>query len=154
MEFLTIKKTEVETNIILLRDIINLFASRIKFNKPWIKSDEKYVNMWIKYAKECCNETNNLNNKIIIIYNKWLIDKNYRDEICRKLGVKNLDIINYVGRNSSFIGQNLEEIKENYIERYKIIDFPKETKQLLNNEEVIRLMKKIFPEIDITGFLN
>lgn len=137
------------TNIIILRDPFNTFASRFKYENSdlFTKVDEFHVNLWIEYAEEALNITNYFDNKLIILYNEWLTNKNYRDDISKKLGIYNYDNIYDVskcGNGSSFIGQNLDTV-DNYLNRYKIIDLPQDIKNLLNTDKILDLTHKIFP---------
>jgi len=89
------------TNIILLRDPFNMFASRIELLKlmPSLVGREDYHPfgnprwfgkwirlLWFKYADEFRGITNLLPNKIAISYNKWFSDESYRRGLSEKIG--------------------------------------------------------------------
>jgi hypothetical protein len=114
------------TKIIIVRNLENLVASRLQFN---IKNYE-----WYNYFKLCDDdffrtwETHVNNNFLKIHYDKWLIDKNYRNLICEQLNIINKDITNIVtspGNGSSFIGQSLDS-NGNLLSRYQQINMPKD----------------------------
>jgi hypothetical protein len=134
-------------NIIILRDPYNMFASRQKYiDNYWTKVDLLHIDMWIAYAEEALNINNNINNKIIILYNKWLTDKDYRDDIANKLGVYNFDntrIVSTCGNGSSFVGVKLDEV-QNYLERYKSVKLSDEVDDMLNNDRVKSLVNQLF----------
>ena len=63
-----------------------------------------------------------------IVFEKWLVDKDYRDSICKNVGINNLDITDYVaeeGGGSSFTLMNLDT-KENLLNRKSMYSIPDE----------------------------
>lgn len=135
-------------NIIIMRDPLNLFASRQQHpeSNRWLIVDEDHINLWVKYAEEALNITNNIQNKLVILYNKWLTDKNYRDSIAKIIGTPNFDNTEQVsicGDGSSFIGLQLDKV-ENYLQRYKMVEFPDHILNLLNSDKVTMLSDQLF----------
>lgn len=135
-------------NIIVLRDPVNMCASRYKHvdHSVHTQVNEYYINLWISYAEEALNITNNMKNKIVILYNKWVTDKDYRNEIAKKMKMINYDNTQQVsicGGGSSFVGMNLDE-PENYINRYKNVELPNDIIKLLNSDKVTNLVNKLF----------
>ena len=143
-------------NIIIIRDPLNTFASRVQHihnniqNNTLTKVDEYHINLWCSYVEEALNITNHFKNKIFIYYDKWLIDKNYRNYIANQLSVYNFDNITYVsfcGNGSSFIGQQLDQ-PQNYLERYKLIKFSDEILPLLTSDKIRYFTNKINQLLD------
>jgi hypothetical protein len=120
----------------IVRDFLNMISSRYKkWNddlgpgkndkrnfekyKQFFYSIEEICNCWKQMMKE--------NRKIL--YNKWVIDKNYRDEISKKLFyIDNInDNTSYVpslGNGSSFDGMKLQTDKNIYLNRFSQIKLP------------------------------
>ncbi|MHA1942074.1 MAG: hypothetical protein ACW97P_10140 [Candidatus Hodarchaeales archaeon] len=67
-------KWATEKRVIICRDILNTFGSRIKGD---IRTRRKIVNYWKSHVK---NKTGD----IFINYNTWLISQDYRDELSKK----------------------------------------------------------------------
>ena len=115
--------------IIILRDFVNMIISRYKkfgtqlgFNNYYLQNLESIIGMWKAQAKDIINQR-----AIGILYNKWVIDKEYRDDISKKLGFENLDKTDYVptmGDGSSFCGMRLEMNKDSYNQRFDKLMLP------------------------------
>ena len=159
--------------IIIMRDVLNLISTRYKKLEKLIEIRknrytqkeivDKFVNFSIQevpfiiklWKKHYETVTKNPQIKLIL-YNKWLISKEYREQISNLLNVtKNIDDIDYVpmhGTGSSFIGQKLDKV-QNYLSRYKQVKLPKKiTSLLLNDEILLQINKEIF-ELDIKNAL-
>ncbi len=146
--------------IIILRDFVNMLASRYKkfgnklaFNGYYVQDIDKIVKVW----KEQVYETINNKNVIAIYYNKWLFDNKYRDEICQKLSVENkndrIDFVPSMGQGSSFCGMKLESNKDEYVKRFEKVTLPDSIKEKIKlDTELIELNKKIF-DIDLMNIL-
>jgi hypothetical protein len=99
------------TKVVVLRDIKNLVASRLKrmrsdpgsqATQRLMRIDEQLVNLWAEHAKAVIEEQ-----VIGIVLEDWSDSKEYRDGISRRLGVKNIDNTSTVlpfGGGSSFTG--------------------------------------------------
>lgn len=77
-------------DIVILRDPFNLFASKLRWAygkklAPKLESFSKIVQIWKAYAREFIGKTDLLENKLTINYNKWFLDKNYREDLSDKL---------------------------------------------------------------------
>jgi len=136
--------------ILVLRDIFNNFASRLK-NKRSCNQDA--INMWIALAKEFVNETNFLSPKICVSFNEFFRSKDYRMKLSAKLGLKFRDdgihtMVSAFGGGSSFDGIKYQgkifEMKVN--ERWRHYANIPLFKSLIKNKEVVRLNSLIFPE--------
>jgi hypothetical protein len=83
------------TNIIVIRDWYNNFASLLQMDVLNHPNEEKKTNWkktWIMQAKEALGDTNELPNKYVIKYNQWVVDKKYREKICTDLKLNLTDL--------------------------------------------------------------
>lgn len=150
-------KSKRSYNVLILRDPYNLFASRIFRSKDEEKaiSEIKVIKLWKNYAREYVGKTKYLGkNKIVINYNFWFSNENYRREIEKELGLKPNDtkikeVIN-IGRGdskgSSFDGMkfNGKANKMKVLERWKSLIDNKFYRIILVDKELNRLSNKIF----------
>lgn len=142
----TLFNTQGTQQIVILRDIFNLFASRYKRAQKFpgnkhmqnnvMRIDEKAVEVWKQHANS---------NALIIIFEKWIESKEYRDSICEQLGITNHDITDTMtefGDGSSFTGQEkptIDELKS----RAKMVKLPQEIIDRLNQPDIKELRKKL-----------
>jgi hypothetical protein len=127
--------SEPSHKIVLIRDIFNLAASRIKRGTDDMKVDENFVNLWLEHSQS----TN------LFKYEDFLLNKEKRDELCLKLDVDNLDHTEEVlpnGFGSSFIGIKLDT-KENYLNRYKMVEFSDNVVKLLSDSCIQEAREKL-----------
>lgn len=130
--------------IVILRDVFNLFSSRYKknsesghaYNFGDMRIDEIAINNWKQHANS---------DAVIILFEKWIESKDYRDSICERLGIPNHDITDTMtnfGGGSSFTGQKkptVEELKS----RSKMVNLPQEVIDRLNQPDIIEIRKKL-----------
>lgn len=144
-------------NIIVLRDIVNLIASRLKIIRdggpPPMSADRETLNLWMLYAKEFMGITNHLTNKVCINYNKWFIDEIYRRQISEQMGLKFTDKgkETFGARKSSFdsmktIG-SISELK--VLERWRHFEDDDEYIKVLSNPEALAISEEIFGDIPV-----
>jgi hypothetical protein len=145
--------------IIILRDFLNMLASRYKkygnklaFNIYYLQDIDKIIDMWKTQAKASLSDAPNT---VTILYNKWLTDNNYRNEICQKFSINNtndkIDLVPEMGQGSSFCGMKLESDKDSYLKRFQQIELPHDIKvKIMQDKELIDLNKRIF-DIDISN---
>lgn len=143
-------KKEKNIFTILIRNPYNNFASLLKYienggNSIYVKdivnNVKKFINIWISLAE---NIIDNKNNFIPIVYDIFIINKNYRKLISKKLGVNLINnklLKSKFGKGSSF-GNNF-----NYNERYKYYIKNEKMKLLLNNKKINNLWNKIYNEL-------
>jgi hypothetical protein len=140
-------------NIIILRDCFNWLASRLqhvnKHNVIWTTITKNTIALWKQYAREFLGETNYFgNNKILINYNKFVTDEDYRKEIAAKLNLDyakmSTDHVLGFGRGSSFTGTKANNNKDSYNERWKLFKNNAQFKELISDPEMILLSNKIF----------
>ena len=161
-------------NIVIVRDLINLISSRkrlleniIKYphlrstqlihkiytqdeiedmHSNFIKDIPSLIQKWKSHISFLNKKDSSVN---VIIYNKWLLSKDYRKDISLKLNMpENIDITSYVPRTgncSSFIGQTLEKEKTNYLNRHKLANLPNNIMEIIiEDNHLIDLHKEFF----------
>jgi hypothetical protein len=107
---------------IIVRNLENLVASRLQGSPGYWKVDDSFFEMWEEYARSDISK---------IHYDKWLIDKSYRDSIAKLFDTENKDITNTMslaGGGSSFIGVKLDKPKK-LLTRYEQINIPQDIKE-------------------------
>lgn len=142
-------------SVLILRDLYNLFASRIKGDIKNLshrneESREILRDRWKKYAREYLGETGHLQNRTVVNYNLFVTFPEYRMQIERKLRIKetkdSLNRVPLIGGGSSFDGRSYHgrgsEMK--VLERWKYYENDENYLDFFNDEEVKELSKKIF----------
>jgi len=137
-KFFKDKKT---VTLLVLRDFYNNMASVIK-STPKNKLSNK-----LKTHKIVWKEISSLylNQKFYtILYNDWILNEKYREEISKNLGLKFTDKgfekLSPFGGGSSFNDHN----NKNRLERYKQFLKNEDFIKVINDDEIKKLNKKIF----------
>ena len=163
-------KSKNRYDIIILRDPFNFFASRIKLEEYGIRSmhihvvDEKtkklMIKFWKDYAKEFLGYTSYLkNNKVVVSYNRWFADENYKKELAKKLGLKYRFVpdkfVSKYGPGSSFDGRKFDgrASQMKVMERWKLYKNIPFYRSIFKDDELMSLSKKIFGKIEGIGIL-
>lgn len=125
-------KSEKCFTLLILRDPFNLFASRmswegeedrITLNFEGKLGKKVLIGLWKSYAREYLGQTHYLKDKVIVVnYNRWFSDKNYRTELAEKLGLeftdKDFRKVSTAGGGSSF-----DKIKyDGYADKMRVFD--------------------------------
>ena len=123
--------------LVLVRDIINVSASRYKASKHGaMRIDEKFIDRWIEHA--------NFNFKFK--YEDFIQNVDARNSLCAHFDIQNIDILNDVNYcsniGSSFIGRHHDTV-ENYLNRYKMIELPENLLALITSERVQDVRRKL-----------
>lgn len=136
-----------DNDVIIIRDFYNTLASRYKLWKPYlgIKTQKyiHYVSDFILHWKNLANKA--LDSKKYIYYNKWLLDKDYRNMTMDMFFyhaniVDNIAFVPEIGVGSSYSGKKLELDKTKYLSRYHETDIPDEWKEkILSDSEIDKL---------------
>lgn len=138
-------------DILIIRDPFNLFVSRIKSKMLSVKSAKvDMVGLWKDHAKEYLKRIKIPKSKLVINYNKFISDYNYRSDIANLLGCKsNEDVLKKVpkpGKGSSFNNFDFDgkgtEIK--VLERWKEYLHDEFYMSIFKDKELIELSEKIF----------
>lgn len=154
-------KSLVKKDILILRDAFNLFASRIKADLILGHQTHHGVNpistfalkrIYKQHAKEFLSQKKNLKDKVLINYNQWCADSEYRRGIAEKLGLSFSDegleeVMNCAG-GSSFDGTRFSGNagKMNLNNRWKEYA-PEDYYWEFFDEEIVELNRKIFGNI-------
>jgi hypothetical protein len=109
------------TNVLVLRDPKNLFASRIRKGErgdhPAYPSElgaemSRATETWKTHAKEFLGATSHLANKVSVFFGDWFADESYRRELSRRLGLGFTDegflSVSEAGGGSSFDGTRFD----------------------------------------------
>lgn len=149
-------------NVIIVRDPYNQFASRLKWlfklHSPEIPhlihpvAKKMLVERWKQYAREYLGWTNIVPNKVVISYNQWFIDEDYRRSISKQL---NLEFNDRFKNKLSMQGKSsFDEFKyENKANEMKVLERWKAFQnnyiftELIADEELRVLSDKIFGPI-------
>ena len=149
-------------DILILRDAFNFFASRCaKWNKLTRKKDkQELIELWKIYAKEYLGETGCLiNNKVVVSYNSWFLDKEYRRMLANKLNLpfsyEELNPVVNKGGGSSFDGLKFKENPEKMkvTERWKNFVDDDFYRDIFQDKELVELSNRIFGKIPGTEVL-
>jgi hypothetical protein len=147
---------------VLLRDPVNLFASRIRrgaihqgrspaYPVEFDSNMRRAIELWKAYAREFLGVTNELPNRVGILFDRWFSDIEYRRSISRQLCLKFSDAglrkVARYGGGSSFDGQDFDADaqKMNVLERHKQLT-PEESALLhrvTNEPELVALDRQV-----------
>jgi hypothetical protein len=132
------------TNVLMLRDPLNNVASRLKglrLRPQAFRVDATFVDLYDSYCREFLGWTNDLPNKVLVNYNRFVVDKGYRDSVAGALRVPNVDATAEVpeyGGGSSFRADRAPESPAALNTRYLEQPIPSEILQLLIERDAIR----------------
>ncbi len=132
----------------ILRNPFNMIASRIKLETKFTQQQFNYlsyiVKQWVEYARHYQK-----NQDRFIIYDKWFVDKDYRDRIANRIGFLNEDkglneVHDYAG-GSSFdkLTYHGQANKMDVLNRYKAYENLEFFKKLFT-DDCISLAAQIF----------
>ena len=135
------KEWNVEEHIQIpyVRDIYNNLASWYKISNLNINQDEFQIYLQI-YKNQLKKIINNFRG---VIYDKWIADKEYANEVCLKLiGKPNkFNPLNVGGTVSSFDGKAKIE---SLLNRYKSIEIPEKfISQITQDKELVEMMRMV-----------
>jgi len=103
------------TNVLIVRDPYNLFASRIRksgaVDNPAYPdcagpTMDRVVDLWKTHAREALGLTSHLDNKVCVFFNTWYSSRDYRKALSRELNLEFTDEgfheVSRIGGGSSF----------------------------------------------------
>jgi len=154
-------------DVLLLRDPFNTFASRLQlrhkqpnnpFTKDFLLPDKdgapRLARRWKFLAHEYLGKTNHLNHrKLLINYNRWVADEDYRASLCESLGVplreEHREIVPYYGFGSSFDEGRYDRRASsmNLSSRWEHFRDDAEFLSLIEDPEIWELSERIFGEV-------
>lgn len=109
--------------------------------------------LFMMYAREFLNETNILQNKLTINYNRWFIDGLYRVELARRIGLasadRGLDRVARWGSGSSFDRNAFDgRAREmGVLTRWKAVIDDERYRALIDDAELHELSERIFGQV-------
>jgi GR25 family glycosyltransferase involved in LPS biosynthesis len=139
-------------NILVLRDPLNLFASHIKrgFLNRTDESSFVFLNKVIDLWWYHFNYLRKDKRVYTIIYNKFVLDTNYRKKVALDLQLspddKVLDGVPYYGGGSSFDKKSFRGrgIEMDTLNRWQYMTDDPHFKIILNNKKLIKISKEFF----------
>ena len=139
-------KTNKIIEIVVIRDILNNFASRIK--KGMNEDLNLYIidKITIKYWNELYNKCKD-KNIICFNYNKFIYNKdNYKDKLNKKLKLINpKEIVSLAAKGSSFNpGNKKKQNLKDYFTRFLLYTDNEIIQKILNDEKILKILKKDF----------
>jgi hypothetical protein len=137
LENLNIQK-ENHQNLIIIRDPLNLFASRIKRNTNRIFFNDYFLSLYQQHF-------NLMKSMDYINYNQWLHDKNYLLKLKKEFNlfdIKKINKISKFGIGSSFDGFNKNPEEMDFNMRWKS----------LNDEDLKKIKKSL--DLEILNFFD
>ncbi len=153
-------RSKIRQDILLMRDPFNLIASRLKRDDDKVENRYSFrddserkiiIGLWKQYAREFLGLSNHLlQDKICISYNKWFLDRDYREKIASRLGIEfsdsGMETVTGVGGGSSFdsIGYDKKASEMKVLERWRHYENDKDFRMLFADRELMDLSKAIF----------
>jgi hypothetical protein len=154
------------TDILILRDPFNLFASRRAFEQFSRNAypDYRQVNpptgmrIWKQHAKEALQEPcRPSQNRLVILYNNWVRHPDYRRRIASSLGLTfddaRFEEVTRCAGGSSFdgLGYRKQASQMKVLERWRHFAHEPEFQKLFDSK-VIELSEKIFGNLSVPCF--
>lgn len=149
-------------NTLLVRCPINLFSSQIKrafkgehAGYPRVMNDitRRTQRLWIEHAREALGETSFLKNKVVVVYDRFIVDAPYRAEIAKQLSIMPDDSVltrqAQEGRGSSFHSGAAPQLQPASVaelrHRADLLDDQERAllDQMLDDPEIPRLREKL-----------
>jgi hypothetical protein len=145
-------KSKRRLDVLILRDPFNLFASRLRSGYGEVPHATA-LRMWKQHAREFLGLTRRLKHgPVLILYNRWVLDRAYRQELAEALGLRFSDAgVNRVAAcagGSSFDGlsQDGRAQKMKVFERWRHYAGERRYRELFD-AEVFSLSERIFGRI-------
>lgn len=146
--------------ILVIRDIFNFIASRVKSGRELTVEDlaennvrlASTIELWKTYAREYLGITNYLPQKVSVNFNKWFTDCGYRKNLskmfCVDREILNWDTVSTYGGGSSFDNQNINASQMKVLERWREYENIAAYRNLFQNDmELVSLSERIFGKI-------
>jgi hypothetical protein len=147
------------TDLIILRDPYNLFASRMRSGIGGV-TQRAVLRIWKQHAREVLGIRRYLDSgRVAISYNRWVADRSYRRRLAAALGLAFTDAgrerVPATGNGSSFDGLSYDGRAQamRTHERWRHFEHDRDFTALFD-DEVHELSRRIFgtcePEADVT----
>ena len=130
--------------VVIMRDIVNVLASRLKLlenrarkgktGKSLVDISENTFKVWQRLS------TSQQRGCIIVKFEDWVSSKDYRDSICSKLNIANIDktdTVTHYGGGSSFTGMTKTPTADELNSRASAIEFPAAIQERLEMQDIV-----------------
>jgi len=142
------KYTEGLKKVVVIRDIRDLVASRLKSMEKALKKhqhyfqiDDNFFRYWLEHTSQ------KMDNKMTIIkLEDWAMCTKYREQICEELGIKNFhgtDPITYHGNGSSFSGREKVPGHLELSNRRNQIHIPEHIQARINSSDIKGALERL-----------
>ncbi len=157
------------TDVLILRDPFNLFASRKRAGmyRGHPDADQNIVpwhtaaRIWRQHARAFVRECNHFNQRLVVVsYNRWVEERAYRRELARALGLSFSDAgmrnVAGVAGGSSFDGTFYHTTPEkmNVHERWRHFEHDADFWRLFDVDGLMALSERIFGPPPVAGARN
>ena len=140
-----------QTNILILRDPLNNLASRLEGAKTMpgmLRVDDPFLDVYEEYCAEFLGDTSRLTSRVVISYNRFVVDPAYRDGIAKGLGLPNRDEVSEVpsyGGGSSFSTSSVPSLAASLMTRYQQHPLPSPlVEALLARPSIVKVCTTVF----------
>lgn len=142
-------RSRERSDVLILRDPYNLFASRLR-NPTGLVPPRSAMRIWKQHARQFAERPRQLrHNPVLIVYNRWFSDREYRRHIAEQLGLPFTDAgrleVPACNGGSSFDGMAYRHRADrmNVLRRWQhYVDVPAYTE--LFDASVMHLARRIF----------
>jgi hypothetical protein len=140
--------SERRVRAVIIRDPLNLFASRLKVGYIDAKSKLSLVGLYLDHASALLRGSEELP----ILYNQWLMFGAYRENLLTELNIPGSDLpsdkAESFGPGSSFTGRGSELDKSQLLRRWEAYrDDPWFKREILGNSELMEITRTHFSEV-------
>jgi hypothetical protein len=145
--------------IVVIREFGNLLASRFKKyygprdskgclglpKQRYLHTIQELITTWKNHARAVAS-----GNVVGVLYDKWVVDKEYRDGVMERLGGRtntkdDRTLVADFGGGSSFVGSRRENDASSYLRRWERVKLPQEMVRVaLADQELIDLNRQLF----------
>lgn len=142
------KYTQGLKKIVVIRDIRDLVASRLKSmnkclrkNQHFFQIDDTFFSNWLEHASPKTNTE-----KTLIKFENWAKSTDYREQICKELGIKNFDgfsPITHHGGGSSFSGKGVVPTYSELSNRRYQIQIPDHIQDRINSQDIKNALERL-----------
>ncbi|MBI4026214.1 MAG: hypothetical protein HY360_14600 [Verrucomicrobia bacterium] len=143
-------------NVLVVRDPLNMFASRMRHKSPHISNlTEDSINRWKQHAREHLSRSELLPaDTIHIFYNAWFESAEYRKDLAKRIGMpfndKALNVVAQWGGGSTFNKLSYDGNAQamGVLTRWKDCqDDPVYRSLILEDEEIVELGRAIMGQV-------
>lgn len=146
-------RSRMRTGILVLRDPYNNWASLNCAAFPPELDFSSFVSLWKEHARWALD-----GNGFVIIYNQWIASEDYNRQLADQLKLNyrppRSGHIPRFGYGSSFEGIMPNRDATRFNQRWKRIEMSPEMRNLMMDNEIIGLMRKLFAACPVSGLMK